>query len=41
MHRLNQTFVASDFNLQKLLVEIAVTSAAHGVEAPVQTAKKK
>jgi len=28
-------------NLQKLLVEIAVTSAAHGVEMPVQTAKKK
>ena len=41
MHRLRQSFVASDFNLQKLLVEIAVTSAAHGVETPVQTAKKK
>jgi len=31
----------SDFNLQKLLVEIAVTPAAHGVESPVQTVKKK
>ena len=41
MHRLRQSFVASDFNLQKLLVEIAVTSAAHGVETPGQTAKKK
>lgn len=41
MHRLRQAFVASDFNLQKLLVEIAVTSATHGVETPVQTAKKK
>lgn len=41
MHRLRQSFVASGFNLQKLLVEIAVTSAAHGVETPRQTAKKK
>lgn len=41
MPRLRQTFVASGFNLQKLLVEIAVTAAAHGAETPVQTAKKK
>jgi cytochrome c553 len=41
MNRLRQSFVASGFNLQKLLVEIAVTSALHGVETPVQTAKKK
>lgn len=41
MPRLRQSFVASGFNLQKLLVEIAVTSAVHGVETPVRTAKKK
>lgn len=41
MHRLRHSFVASEFNLQKLLVEIAVTSATHGVDLPVQTAKKK
>jgi hypothetical protein len=41
MHRLRQSFVASEFNLQKLLVEIAVTSVAHGVEPPVQSANKQ
>lgn len=32
MSRLRQSFVATDFNLQKLLVEIATLSALHGVE---------
>jgi cytochrome c553 len=32
MSRLRQSFVTSGFNLQKLLVEIAVTSAAHRLE---------
>jgi hypothetical protein len=30
--RLRKSFIASDFNMQKLLVEIAATSALHGVE---------
>ena len=41
MNRLRQSFVTSEFSVQKLLVEIAVTSAMHGVEMPVQTVKKK
>jgi hypothetical protein len=32
---LRLSFVASDFNLQKLLVEIATLSALHGIEKPV------
>jgi len=32
--RLRQSFVASDFNVQKLLVDIATISALHGVEKP-------
>ena len=40
MSRLRQSFVASEFNLQKLLVDIAVTSATHGLDTPVRTAKK-
>jgi hypothetical protein len=32
LNRLQKSFVASDFNMQKLLVEIATTSAAQGVE---------
>ena len=33
MHeRLRQSFVASGFNIQKLLVDIATVSAMHGVE---------
>jgi len=39
MDRLRQSFVSSEFNMQKLLVDIAATSSLHGVE--VQTAKKK
>jgi hypothetical protein len=31
-NRLRQSFVASDFNVQKLLVEIATISALHGLE---------
>ena len=30
--RLRQSFVASDFNMQKLLVEIVTLSALHGIE---------
>jgi hypothetical protein len=40
MDRLRQSFVASQFNLQKLLVDIATISALHGVEPP-SLAKKK
>jgi hypothetical protein len=32
LNRLQKSFVASEFNMQKLLVEIATTSAAHGIE---------
>jgi hypothetical protein len=32
LSHLRQTFVASDFNMQKLLVEIATISAGHGLE---------
>jgi hypothetical protein len=32
LNRLQKSFVASDFNMQKLLVEIATTSAAQGLE---------
>ncbi len=33
--RLRLSFIASDFNIQKLLVEIATISALHGVEKPM------
>ena len=32
MDRLRQRFVASEFNLQNLLVEITTVSALHGLE---------
>jgi hypothetical protein len=32
LNRLQKSFVASDFNMQKLLVEIATISATRGVE---------
>ena len=32
--RLRESFVASDFNIQKLIVEIASLSALHGIEKP-------
>jgi cytochrome c553 len=41
MPRLRQSFVASEFNVQKLLVDIVRVSALHGVEMSVQTAKKR
>jgi hypothetical protein len=41
MTHLRQSFVASEFNLQQLLVEISAVSALHGVGEPVQTARKK
>jgi len=43
MDRLRQSFVASEFSMQKLLVDIATASALHGVEKPAgaQLAKVK
>ena len=41
MNRLRQSFVASEFNLPQLLVEISAVSALHGVGEPAQVAKKK
>ena len=41
LSQLRTSFVASDFNLQKLFVEIAVTAVTHGIDQPVQAAKKK
>lgn len=38
MDRLRQSFVASDFNMEKLLVDIATISALHGIE---KTARAK
>ncbi len=38
--RLRQSFVASGFNMQKLLVDIATVSALHGVEKPKASGKK-
>ena len=35
MDRLRQSFVASEFNIQKLLVDIVTVSALHGVERPI------
>lgn len=35
--QLRESFVASGYHLQKLLVEIAVVAALHGVEVPVDT----
>jgi cytochrome c553 len=40
MKRMRQSFVASEFNLQKLLVEMASISALHGLEHPTPTNKK-
>ncbi len=40
MDRLRHSFVASDFNVQKLLVDIATISALQGIEKPVSTKKK-
>ena len=34
LNRLRQSFLASDFNLQQLLVDIVTVSALHGVERP-------
>jgi len=39
MGRLRQSFVASEFNMQKLLVDIATISALHGIEKPVSPRK--
>lgn len=39
MNHLRQSFVASEFNMQKLLVEIAAVSALHGLEAPTSSRK--
>lgn len=40
MARLRQSFVASEFNLQKLLVDISTLSALHGIEKPTPSRKK-
>ncbi len=40
MDRLRQSFVASEFNVQKLLVDIATISAMQGIEKPRATKKK-
>jgi hypothetical protein len=40
MDRLRQSFVASEFNVQKLLVDIATISAMQGIEKPTSTKKK-
>ena len=40
MDRLRQSFVASGFNVQKLLVDIATLSALHGIEKPTSSRKK-
>ncbi len=40
MDRLRESFVASDFNMQKLLTDIAAVSALHGVETPIAALKK-
>lgn len=36
MARLHQSFAASGFNMQKLLVEIATLAALHGRETPTE-----
>ena len=38
--RLRQSFVASEFNMQKLLVEIVTISALHGTEKPTLARNK-
>jgi cytochrome c553 len=40
MNRLRHSFVASEFNIQKLLVDIATLSALHGTEKPAASKKK-
>jgi hypothetical protein len=40
LDRLRQSFVSSDFNMQKLLADIATVSALHGLEQPVADRKK-
>ncbi len=40
MRRLRQSFVESGFNMQKLMVEIATVSAAHGLEKPTPSKPK-
>jgi hypothetical protein len=40
MDRLRQSFVASEFNVQKLLVDIATIFAMQGIEKPTATKKK-
>jgi len=40
MNRLRQSFVATGFNMQKLLVDIASISALHGIEKPTSPSRK-
>ncbi|MDB6037195.1 MAG: cytochrome c, partial [Verrucomicrobiales bacterium] len=40
MKRLRDSFIASDFNIQKLVAEIALTSALHNVDSSKNSDKK-
>jgi hypothetical protein len=40
MEQLRQSFVASEFNLQKLMVDIVTVSALHGLEKAAAPGKK-
>jgi hypothetical protein len=40
LDQLRQSFVASEYNVQKLMVEIATLSALHGLQKPTPSAKK-
>jgi hypothetical protein len=40
LNQLRQSFVASEYNVQKLMVEIATLSALHGLEKPAPSRKK-
>ncbi|MEW6305993.1 MAG: DUF1592 domain-containing protein [Verrucomicrobiota bacterium] len=40
LDRLRQSFAASGFNVQKLLVDIATISALHGIEKPLPSRKR-
>jgi len=40
MPRLRQSFAASDFNIQRLLVDMVAISARHNIEKPTAPRKK-
>jgi len=41
MNRLRESFIASEFNMQKLLSEIVTISALHGIEKGTQSLAKR